>query len=368
MQRPLRILSLLLVCAATAGAAAPGTLRPIAVTRFLAYGGGGARFLRTDSKGHLYLLIPKTLTVVPISAGAPVAKGQILLKAPSPLGTVIDAAVCSGPDDWVMLTWSPEPTVRLFMNGEEQSIHQPEWSLTGVACPGGTPAVAVEPAQPGVGAPGPLPTTPPALMLRWDGERWAPYVDRLLDLRGKANGLDFVYKSLAASEVVTTIDHRGRLWVGQSGFYNVRRITSSGRVDTTLESGPMEVKVREQPDEDRKRAESIIQGIGAAGAKLRPAPITDRALLGLAEGGDASLFIFVAPRLAHGKLAIDRYSPGDGRVMRTLVEGEVGAQLASFVADESGIYWADRTGKAWWLPADSLEKARWEPAPEVRVR
>ena len=199
---------------------------------------------------------------------------------------------------------------------------------------------------------------------------WHPHAqcERLLDLRGKATGTDFVYKSEAASQVVTTTDYRGRLWVGQAGFYNVRRLTSAGRVDTTIESGPLEVKLREQSDEERKTAAGVLRELGVSGPRPPPAPRTDRALLGLAEGVDGSLYVLVAPRLANGKLAIDRYSPGEGRVMRTHVEGQVGAQLASFVADASGIYWAERSGKAWWMPSEALEKAPWKPATEVRVR
>src|SRR6185436_6236075 len=140
----------------------------------------------------------------------------------------------------------------------------------------------------------------------------------------------------AASQVVTTTDHRGWLWVGQSGFYNVRRITASGRVDTTLESGPMTVSFSEVSGEERKRIEGEIRRkMSAADASrflAHLAPVLDRAVLGLAEGADGNLYILVAPRLAHGKLAIDRYSPGDGRVMRTTFDGEIGTQLSSFVA------------------------------------
>ncbi len=370
MQRPPRfVLPLLLLCSvAAAGSSTQGPLRPISITSFLEYGvGGGARFLRADAKGRLYLLRAKSLTVVRVAAGAPVPKSEVKLKARTPIGIVLDAAVCSGGDDWVILVATPEPAVRLFANGEEVPIPQPEWEMTGVACPGGTPAVAVTPGQSIGGPPGPPPTEPPALMLRWDGERWAPHVDRLLDLRGKATGAKFVFKSVGASQVVTTPDYRGRLWIGQAGFYNVRRVTSAGRVDTMLESGPLEVKLREPSEAERKNAEAALQGMGVTPPAASPGPRTDRALLGLAEGSDGSLYIFVAPRLAQGKLAIDRYSPGEARVMRIPVEGEVTEQLASFVADASGIYWAERSGKAWWLPSEVLEKAPWKPATQVRV-
>jgi hypothetical protein len=305
------------------------------------------------------------MTVVQVLGGTPVAKSQVKLKARSPLGIVLDAAVCAG-GDWVILTASERP-VRFFPRGEEDLIPAPDWDATGVACAGGSPAVAVEFMQPTNGPPRARPTKPPGLMLRWDGESWVPYVDRLLDLTGRVSGEDFVDKMEAASRVVTTPDYRGRLWVGQAGFYNVRRITSSGRVDTTIESGPMEVKLVGPSGEELKMAERAMRQMGAAGAKMRPTPLTDRAVLGLAEGADGSLYIFVAPRLAGGKLAIDRYSPGEGRMMRTYVEGQVGAQMASFVADASGIYWAERNGKAWRLPTEALEKARWEPATGVRV-
>lgn len=364
--RALRLLSVLLLCAAGPLHSSPdGSLRPIPITQFLDYGGGGARFLRADGKGHVYLLVANSMTVVQVSAGVPVAKSQMKLKARSPLGIVLDAAVCPG-GDWVILT-AGDKTVRYFPRGEESPIPEPEWSVTGVACPGGSPTVAVEFMQLVGGPPAPRPTKPPGLMLRWDGERWVPYLDRLLDLTGKASGDEFINKTEAASRVVTTTDCGGRLWVGQAAFYNVRRITGAGRVDTTLESGPMEIKFAEPSVEERKMAERAIREMGAAGAKMHSPPITDRALLGLAEGPDGNLYILVAPRLARGKLAIDRYSPVEGRVMRTYVESLVGAQLASFVADASGIYWAERNGKAWRLPSEALEKASWEPAKEVRA-
>src|SRR6185503_8153789 len=214
--------------------------------------------LRADGKGRLYLLSAKSLTAFRFSAGALAAKSRMPLKARNPPGLVLDAAACSD-DDWVILDLNPAPTVRLFVRGEEKVLPQPEWGVNGVACPGGSPAVVVSPGKPSGAPVGPLSSTAPDLMLRWDGETWAPYVDRLLDLRGKASGWEFVEKSEAASQVVTTTDHRGWLWVGQSGFYNVRRITASGRVDTTLESGPMTVSFSEVSGEERKRIEGEIR-------------------------------------------------------------------------------------------------------------
>src|SRR6185503_19234245 len=138
--------------------------------------------LRADGKGRLYLLSAKSLTAFRFSAGALAAKSRMPLKARNPPGLVLDAAACSD-DDWVILDLNPAPTVRLFVRGEEKVLPQPEWGVNGVACPGGSPAVVVSPGKPSGAPVGPLSSTAPDLMLRWDGETWAPYVDRLLDLR-----------------------------------------------------------------------------------------------------------------------------------------------------------------------------------------
>src|SRR6185436_11569688 len=215
LPKPFRLLAPLLLCAATADSSpAREPLRPIAITRFVEYGAGGGCLLRADGKGRLYLLSAKSLTAFRFSAGALAAKSRMPLKARNPPGLVLDAAACSD-DDWVILDLNPAPTVRLFVRGEEKVLPQPEWGVNGVACPGGSPAVVVSPGKPSGAPVGPLSSTAPDLMLRWDGETWAPYVDRLLDLRGKASGWEFVEKSEAASQVVTTTDHRGWLWVGQ---------------------------------------------------------------------------------------------------------------------------------------------------------
>jgi len=366
-------------CVAAVGAVPPKPtpeegLRPVAVDRVLSIGGSsGPQYLRTDAKGRAYLLNAGDLAVFRIVNGSPARKPEVTFERPQdPIGFVADAAVCAAGDAWVLLSRSPRP-IRFFVGSKEKPLPQPEWMVTGVACLGGQPAVTVTPALRSAGTPGRVPDRAPKLVLQWNGSEWVPFLDRIIDYSEMPiPAREGFHKSKAASEVTVAYSREGAVWVAQTAFYHVRRVTASGRVATVLELGEPAVELRDLTAEERREFEEAVKpSVGGPGASSpRPAPVPRRTLLGAAEGPDGSLYLLVSPKGGDGKLAIDRYSPVSGKVERVALEAAARNQVRSFVAAQDGLYWAGATmhNGAWWLPWEALDAASWRLVPEVRIR
>jgi hypothetical protein len=348
-------------------------VQPVVITRLLEVGAGGPQLLRADARGRVHLLDTSTLTVFPVGAsGVPGKPRKLERQAGSPpLAFVTEAAACGDGSSWLLLTPTGRPAVRYFAEGKEQSLKEAPWMVTGVACPGGTPTVAVGP------LPGRLNDTAavqpnPHLLLQWTGGEWTPFLARVFDPLSQRSSGDVpaaVRMTMAASMVLIAPGTRGSAWVAHENIYNVRRVSAGGRTLTTLQDGPPRIEFR-----DRTSAE--IAKLTTALREARRSPpnggfgqVPRRSILGIGEAPDGIVYLLVAPRGSTG-LAIDRYDPVQLRVQRVFVELPAREAIESFVAGADGLYVATPSvsNGAWWLPWEKLHEAVWESARRVEIR
>jgi hypothetical protein len=381
MSRRSWLFGIVVLALGTAVASGVGTnttrIEAVPIATLIGGGAGPPRYLRSDAKGNVYLLDGKTLEVFRVSEGAP-AKALRALKlakaspAAEPIGFVADAALCADGDTWVLLAVDSR-VVHVFVRSVQEPILAPDWLVTGVACAGGRPAVAVSTAAAGPPAAN-VQTGPPAtpdLVHVWTGEEWRAFVPRIFDPRRDAgSSRDGFLQDVAASQIVVGHGRNGSVWVAQSSYYAVRHVSSGGRVLTSISTGPPRIVMRDRTDTEIEQLEAATRAAGQAVPRGGFGPTPQRAILGVGEGMDGLLYLLVEPRDGRSSLAIDRYNPVELRLERVSVAIPSGTSVKSFAVGSDGIYVATPTivDGAWWIPWDTLQASTWEPVKEAIVR
>ena len=104
----------------------------------------GPQKVQADTRGNVFLLRGDTLEVYPVLKDATLGKPLKLEAAHSLNGPLIDAAMGSGPGDWLIRL---PLEVRWFVGGKEKVMPALPWKPWSVAYVRGTPVVAVLPQQ-----------------------------------------------------------------------------------------------------------------------------------------------------------------------------------------------------------------------------
>ena len=178
----------------------------------------GPQKVQADAKGTVFLLRGDILEVYPVLKSAALGKPVKLEAAQSLNGPVIDAAMGSGPGDWLLRL---PLEVRWFVDGKEKALPPLPWKPWSVGYVRGTPVVGVLP------QPAPVngmeirhldeepPSTAPAVM-GLSGDRWSVLVEDARPAQQDGNS------AVEAGARTVLGDRAGKLWTARKGRKRAR--------------------------------------------------------------------------------------------------------------------------------------------------
>lgn len=339
--------ALILLAVAPLALAEAGTLRVQPFGENLRW--RGPQKVQADAKGRVFLLRAETLEVHPVLKNGTLGEPVKLEAARSVDAPVLDAAMGSGPGDWLLRL---PLEMRLFTDGKEKALPPLGWQPWSPAYLRGTPAVSVLP------KPAPVngmiivqkedegPSSAPAV-LTLGSDRWSILIEDAWPARRDTNTLTEQCARLLLGA------HDGKLWTAHSYSYDLQRFSPAGRPLSKIEPEKQREARKDAPKppsdlraEDRKRFQPF-QGVLA---------VSD-----LAEGLDHRIYL-----LAQGETGavLDRYDP----TQSTLERLELNLSLpgnATLAAGRDALYLAAHTGDQgrWKIAWEDLDQAPWKDVP-----
>lgn len=347
-------------------------LQPVPVSRLLETDGGpGPRYLRSDGKGRVYLLHGGSLAVYRVSGGAVARKPDRILDARGAAEFVSDAASCAGADSWILLSLAQR--VRMFARDEQRLLPSPQWFVSGVACPGGSPMISVTRSTirpPEATIPEKERWRESHLLYTWKDDQWEPFLARP-DLPGQQHQgpHERFAADLPTSQVVTAAGRDGSLWLAHAHQYHVQRVSRSGRVVARILDEGSHLEMRERTKQEIEQLQESFDATGDRVPEGGFRPVARRVVAGVAEAADGMVYFLVETKTGGGSLALDRYNPVELKVDRAFVDVPSDTKIRSFVAGSDGLYLATPSVSlgAWWLPWDELDQGDWEPVHGLTI-
>jgi hypothetical protein len=347
--KPVLAVAALLIGGALAAAGEPGG-------RVEAFGAvpswQGPQKVQADAKGSVFLLRGDTLEVYPVSKKGLLGEPSRLETARSLDGPVLDAAMGSGPGDWLIRL---PREVRWFVSGKEKSLPPLPWQPWSVGFLRGTPIVSVLPKAAPVNGmvirshEAEEPARAPAV-LELSGDRWSVLVEEAPPAGQDTNAIvESCGRALLG-------DRAGKLWTARTYAYVLDRYSPAGHRLLRVEVDKGKVTHKTAKD------------LGTP-AELRP---EDRArfhpFLGvlkvsrLAEGLDHRIYLLVQ---GDKGVSLDRYDPAESKLERISLGIELPGN-ATLAAGRDALYLAAHSGDhgRWRISWDELDQAKWKP---VRV-
>jgi hypothetical protein len=321
----------------------------------------GPQKVQADKTGRVFLLRGETLQVYPILKNGALGEPTRLETARSLEGPVLDAAMGSGPGNWLLrLPFG----VRWFVEGKEKVVPPLAWMPASVGFLRGTPAVGVLPRPTPVNGmvivhhdqepPG---TAPAVLVL--SGDRWSVLAEEALPAQRDANAL-----TESGSRSILG-DREGKLWAVRNYAYVLDRYSPAGHRLGRIVVEKGAVTHREAKDvripaevrsEDRTRFQPFL-GVQKVSS--------------LTEGLDHRIYLLVQGEKG---AALDRYDPAQSSIERL----DLNLQLpgnATLAAGRDALYLAAHSGDRgrWKISWEELDQASWknislddEDAPTAR--
>jgi hypothetical protein len=308
----------------------------------------GPQKVQVDAKGNVFLLRAETLEVYPVLKSSALGKPVKLEAAHSLNGPVIDAAMGSGPGDWLLRL---PLEVRWFVDGKEKTLPPLPWKPWSVGYVRGTPVVGVLPQPAPVNGmeirhPGEeVPPTAPAVMAL-SGDRWSVLVE---DARPAQQDGNSAVESCARAVLG---DRQGKLWTARNYAYVLDRYSPAGHRLSRVEVDKGKVDHR-----DAKTATVPAEVRKEDRMHFRPFLAVQR-ISDLTEGLDHRIYLLVQG----GKgAALDRYDPAESSLERV----ELGLDLtgnATLAAGRDALYLAAHSGDhgRWKISWEDLERAKWK--------
>lgn len=357
----LTLLILLWSAVAFAGDAPERRLRPEAVAPDLIW--EGSHFVRSDSKGNIYLFRSDKAEVFAVTKSGEIGKAQRLQTANASLGHVHTASLSPTGNAWLVYA---EGKIRFFVDGKEKPIPAPEWRPWSVGFLRDKPVVCVVP----------RPTPEAHLRLKdlgavpWlvtlDNDRWSTLVEHssfsaetAWAERAKMNDWIAEYAGFLAG------DRKGKLWMASQYGYRVQRLSPLGRplLEIVGEKGQ-----RDSSKAANAAASAMTKQADARGGKAYPFT-TEQVIADLAEGADGNLYLLVNPPGSDGSMTLDRYDSVRGVLERTPLS-LAGTGRFSLASGKDGLYlaaWNAKDGR-WRIPWQDIEQATWKEVEGVEVK
>jgi hypothetical protein len=337
----------LLVAALFSAAEAGGGLRVQRFGENLSW--RGPQKVQADAKGRVFLLRAETLEVHPILKTGALGEAVKLEAARSLDAPVLDAAMGSGPGDWLLRL---PLEVRGFANGKEKTLPPLPWQPWSVGYLRGTPLVSVLPKPAPVNGVMILqkdeegPASAPAV-LTLGGDRWSVLIDETWPARRDSNTLT----EHGARLLLGARD--GKIWTAHSYSYHLNRFSPAGRLLATMEPE----KQREAQKADPKPPSDL-----PAADRKRFQPFRGvLAVSDLTEGLDGRIYLLVQ---GDKGAALDRYDSTQSTLERLSLSLTLPGN-ATLAAGRDALYLAAHTGDAgrWKITWEDLEQADWHDVP-----
>jgi|CXWL01.1.fsa_nt_gi hypothetical protein len=314
------------------------------------------QFLAADKKGRLVLLRGGNLMTHRLRSN-----GQ--LDEPDRLKAyggedrsldVVTAAFSPAGDAWFV---GNATAVQYFLGGKEVLLPSPDFIVTGVGLPGGTPTVAIEPKNLSGRATVWLPGEAPYL-LQLAGDDWQVLASEALDVAKPTELLGLSFHARVARRIAAA--PQNRIWVAHQARYRVELLSPTGKRLLQLKVGTGEARMRRATEAEHQ---DLVAAIGADLAGSKPAERIVWVNRALADGGDGRLYLLVSDG---GKLALDRLDPLELKLERIHV-ANVEDQGLTLAAASDGLYLAsiDGAGGFWRIRWEVLDQAKWQAVPEA---
>jgi hypothetical protein len=308
----------------------------------------GPQKVQADAKGNVFLLRADTLEVYPVLKNGALGKPVKLEASQSMNGPVIDAAMGSGPGDWLLRL---PLEVRRFVDGKEKALPPLPWKPWNVGYVRGTPIVSVLP------QPAPVngmvivhpeeepPSTVPAVM-ELSGDRWSVLVEDARPAQRDGNS------AVEAGARAVLGDRAGKLWTARNYAYVLDRYSPAGRRLERVEVDKGKVAHR-----DAKAATVPAEVRPEDRTRFRPFLAVQR-VSDLTEGPDHRIYLLVQGEKG---VSLDRYDPTGPSLERV----ELGLDLsgnATMAAGRDALYLAAHSGDhgRWRISWEELDRARWK--------
>jgi hypothetical protein len=307
----------------------------------------GPQKVQADAGGKVFLLRGETLEVYPVLKDGALGKPAKLEPASALNGPVIDAAMGSGPGDWLLRL---PRELRWFVDGKEKVLPPLPWKPWSVGYRRGTPIVSVLP-QPApingmvIRHPGDEPPATAPAVMELSGDRWSVLIEDARPADGDSN--------TAVESCGRTIlgDHQGKLWTARTYAYVLDGYSPAGRrlLRMTVEKG----KVTHR---DAKAA-GVPPEVRSADRKSFHPFLGVQKISDLAEGLDHRIYLLVQEEKG---VALDRYDPAQPSIERARLGLDL-AGNATLAAGRDGLYLAAHSGDRgrWRISWEELERARW---------
>jgi hypothetical protein len=307
----------------------------------------GPQKVQADGKGRVFLLRGDTLQVYPVTKNGVLGEPMRLETARSLDGPVLDAAMGSGPGNWLLrLPFE----VRWFVDGKEKVLPPLAWMPASVAYLRDTPVVSVIPRPAPVNGMvivhhGEPPATAPAV-LALSGDRWSVLVEETPPAQQDANTL-----TESGSRSILG-DREGKLWAARNYAYVLDRYSPAGR-----RLGRIVVEKGKATHREAREVGVPAEVRSEDRARFRPF-LGVQKVSDLAEGLDHRIYLLVQEE---NGAAIDRYDPARSSLDRL----DLNLQLpgnATLAAGRDALYLAAHSGDRgrWKLSWDELDRASWK--------
>jgi hypothetical protein len=309
------------------------------------------QFLAADTKGRLHLFRGASLRTHRLKSSGQLDEPEAL----KPFGgeerslDIVTVALAPAGDAWLA---GNATGVRYFVGGKEVLLPEPDFIVTGVGLPGGTPTVAIEPknlsGRTAVQLPGEVP-----YLLQLDGDEWRPLASERLEITEPKDLVGLRFHARVARRMAAATRHR--LWVAHQARYLVELLSPAGKRLLRLQVGTAEPGLRRETAEEHR---SVVEAIGAEMAGSEPGERIEYVNRALADGGDGRLYLLVSER--GGALALDRLDALEQKLERVHL-ANVEPQGLTLASSSDGLYLAsvDGSGGVWRISWEVLEGAQW---------
>jgi hypothetical protein len=348
--------------AAQSGSTPRQALVPRAMAPSLVW--SGKQFVRSDQRGNVFLLRGEldALDAYPLDAAAPGEPVRLQVNGAFD-GEVSHAAVSTDGRQWVVAT--PDQ-VLFFQDGKQQVTPPVGWFVTSVAMLRDKPAVGVLPMAVGLNSTGRR-TSPPPLVLQFDGREWRPLLDGVFPERSRSRN---TFDALFTEHTVELLaDARGRAWVIYPFTGKVLRLSPAGRIEQriTLGSGVAQYRDNEaqlQTAFDRKLSQKGLKPSNASTGVFTGR----RAVLGATVAPTGELYLLLDRVLTGAKPLLARYDSVQRQIETAPVLVPADGKV-SLAAGGAGLYMAPETGKKrWFLSWSEMDSVQWTPWDKVQVQ
>lgn len=316
----------------------------------------GPQFIAADRGGHAFLLDGATLSLYALDGDRLTARGRLeRLSTPDRPNPVVFAALSPFGGDWLLLSLAG---VEYFHDGRQATLPAPRWRVNSIGYGPFGPLASVTPGIPGGEA--------------TQGRKNAPSVlyfdDNWKTLRES--------KPLRSLDELTQIRHRrdllfaageeSSLWLAHRFLYRVHRLSSSGKIEQTLELEDREIQTRERSREEIALREQMFARAREAGQPAPPEGFQHKSsprkvIQAIATNGGTLYLLIAAQAIETGKPALDRWDPATQSHERLNLDLPPYSGRRTMAAGRDGLYIANYEGDSgrWRIPWATLVEAKW---------